>query len=490
MGFTFAAVAVLFAILATTVVISLVSFVNAGNDVVSRWEPAATVSQDLYADLLNQETGVRGYVLSGRIEFLDPYAQAIIQQTADTTRLHELLAGHAGLLADLQAFDAAVSTWHDQTAARLIALVQAGDPLVRDQVDSTADMGRFDAVRRAVTNLIDHVNSARNVAGSHRRQAATALVIALAVTALLILAGALLIWRGLHRWVLGPVDRLAGQTRDVADGDLLRVIAPYGPPEFLELGNDVETMRCRITDELESIERTRQELIRSNDDLEQFAYVASHDLSEPLRKVANFCQLLERQYADELDDKAKQYIAFAVDGAKRMQALITDLLSLSRVGRRADAFTDVDTGQALTRALANLESRIAASGGGVGHSDLPVVKGDQSLLTSLFANLVGNAIKYRGEDPPLVVVTAIGDNDTWTFTVKDNGIGIESQYAERIFAIFQRLHVRDEYEGTGIGLAMCRKIVEYHGGRIWLDTSARSGATFRFTLPKDGPLDL
>jgi light-regulated signal transduction histidine kinase (bacteriophytochrome) len=250
-------------------------------------------------------------------------------------------------------------------------------------------------------------------------------------------------------------------------------------------------MRRRIAEELARVEQTSEDLARSNADLEQFAYVASHDLSEPLRKVANFCQLLERQYGPQLDDKAKQYIAFAVDGAKRMQVLITDLLALSRVGRTTSSFQPVDTEAVLERAAANLDRQIAESGAGVGHVDLPTVPGDQSLLTALFENLIGNAIKYRREEePPLIAVTATRDPDRqlWTFTVSDNGIGIEPQYAERIFAIFQRLHLRDEYGGTGIGLALCRKIVEYHGGQIWLDTQAPGpGATFRFTLP-EGPL--
>jgi light-regulated signal transduction histidine kinase (bacteriophytochrome) len=272
----------------------------------------------------------------------------------------------------------------------------------------------------------------------------------------------------------------------VAEGDNRQVIVPSGPPEFRDLGADVDTMRRRIADELDRIAQTRDELARSNADLEQFAYVASHDLSEPLRKVANFCQLLERQYGDQLDEKAHQYVAFAVDGAKRMQALIADLLTLSRVGRTTERFVPVDTNRTLARAIATLEDKITPTGGGVGHSDLPTVMGDPSLLTSLFENLVGNAIKYRSDQPPLVVVTAVSDREAriWTFAVKDNGIGIDPAYADRIFAIFQRLHLRDEYGGTGIGLALCRKIVEFHGGRIWLDTSLTSGATFRFTIPE------
>jgi light-regulated signal transduction histidine kinase (bacteriophytochrome) len=310
--------------------------------------------------------------------------------------------------------------------------------------------------------------------------------VSLGISVLLLAGAAVIGWRALHHQVLNPVEALAVQTREVAEGDNRQMIVPSGPPEFRDLGADVDTMRRRIADELERIAQTGDELARSNADLEQFAYVASHDLSEPLRKVANFCQLLERQYGDQLDEKAHQYIAFAVDGAKRLQALIADLLMLSRVGRTTERFVPVDTNLTLARAMATIEDKITSTGGGVGHSDLPTVMGDPSLLTSLFENLVGNAIKYRSDQPPLVVVTAVSDREAhiWTFAVKDNGIGIDPAYAERIFAIFQRLHLRDEYGGTGIGLALCRRIVEFHGGRIWLDTSATSGATFRFTLPE------
>jgi light-regulated signal transduction histidine kinase (bacteriophytochrome) len=312
-------------------------------------------------------------------------------------------------------------------------------------------------------------------------------------------AAGIALWRGLHRWVLAPVDRLGTQTRHVASGELTREIVPDGPVELTGLGVDVEDMRAQIVAQLALVEAAKEEyrllgeeLERSNGDLQQFAYVASHDLSEPLRKVANFCQLLERQYAPQLDDRAKQYIDFAVDGAKRMQNLITDLLALSRVGRSTDEFAPVDIGATLDEALSTLSDRVAASGATVERlTELPTVPGDPTLLTSLLENLVGNAVKYRRDDvAPIVKVSAEHDPDAalWTFTVSDNGIGIDPQYAERIFAVFQRLHLRDQYGGTGIGLALCRKIVEFHGGHIWLDpVQSPPGATLRFTLPEGGP---
>jgi hypothetical protein len=256
-------------------------------------------------------------------------------------------------------------------------------------------------------------------------------------------------------------------------------------------------MRARIANELSRVELARvrlmersDELSRSNADLEQFAYVASHDLSEPLRKVANFCQLLERQYGPQLDDKAKQYIDYAVDGAKRMQALISDLLSFSRVGRSTETFSPVDIDAILTSALATLEDRSAAADADIVRGPMPTIDGDATLLVALFQNLIGNALKYRSADRTLrLEITAEPQGASWLFTVSDNGIGIERQYAERIFTIFQRLHLRDKYGGTGIGLALCRKIVEFHRGKIWLAETAGPGATFQFTIPEHGSPD-
>jgi signal transduction histidine kinase len=488
-GTTFAAVAALLAVMLAAVVISLVSFLRKGNEVIYRWQPAAATSQNLLGDLVNQETGVRGYMLSRRIEFLQPYHEYRTKQIADTATLRGLLRDHPDLLGDLDRFTSATADWQQQTAEPLIAAVRAGSPPATGRIDTGADKARFDRVRAAAGTLMADVNQVTHAATGYRRTAAIVLVVALGITGAVIVATAATFWRGLQFWVLHPVNQLAYETREVAEGDPRRAIAPFGPPEFVDLGADVESMRRRIVDQLARAERAGEELRRSNADLEQFAYVASHDLSEPLRKVSNFCQMLERQYGDQLDDKARQYIGYAVDGAKRMQSLIHDLLTLSRVGRDRDRFTAVDTGAALAHALSNLDAEIARSGAGIGHSDLPTVWGDEPLLVSLFENLVGNAIKYRAEEAPLVVVTAVADRSTatWSFAVKDNGIGIDAQYAERVFAIFQRLHLREQYAGTGIGLAMCRRIVEFHGGRIWLDTSEPSGATFRFTLREGRP---
>ncbi|HEX6525549.1 MAG TPA: ATP-binding protein [Streptosporangiaceae bacterium] len=224
------------------------------------------------------------------------------------------------------------------------------------------------------------------------------------------------------------------------------------------------------------------DLQRSNAELEQFAYLASHDLQEPLRKVASFCQLLQRRYAGKLDARADQYIEFAVDGAKRMQALINDLLAFSRVGQTPLQPALVSSDTALAQARANLVEEIEKSGATIEAGHLPLVLAELPLLTAVFQNLLSNAVKFSGPSPPRIVVAARRDGRQWLFSVTDYGIGIEPQYADRIFLLFQRLNERSAYPGTGVGLALCRKIIEYFGGRIWLDPDGE-GTRFCFTLP-------
>jgi len=225
-----------------------------------------------------------------------------------------------------------------------------------------------------------------------------------------------------------------------------------------------------------------EKLQRSNTELEQFAYVASHDLQEPLRMVGSYTQLLSRRYKGKLDQDADEFIAFAVDGVTRMQRLINDLLRYSRVGTKGREPEPTDSGTVLERALANLKVTIEDNKATVTHDPLPVVMADDRQLEQLFQNLVGNAVKFHGSEPPLVHIRAERSNGGWMFAVKDNGIGIEPQYFDRVFQVFQRLHTRAEYAGTGIGLAVCKKIVERHGGRIWVESEPGKGTSFLFTL--------
>jgi PAS domain S-box-containing protein len=237
-------------------------------------------------------------------------------------------------------------------------------------------------------------------------------------------------------------------------------------------------------DALARLQAATTELARSNKELEQFAYVASHDLQEPLRMVSSYTQLLAQRYEGQLDEKAKKYIAYAVDGSVRMQRLINDLLTYSRISTRGQSPQPVDAHAVLGEALRNLYAAIEESGGIVTNDDLPTVRVDASQLLQVFQNLIANAVKFRGETPPHIHISAQEQGGEWLFSVRDNGIGIDPQFADRLFVIFRRLHTREEYPGTGIGLAVCKRIVERHGGRIWFESEPGKGATFFFTIAK------
>ena len=232
----------------------------------------------------------------------------------------------------------------------------------------------------------------------------------------------------------------------------------------------------------ELIQRTK-ELSRSNQELEQFAYVASHDLQEPLRMVASYTQLIAQRYQGKLDADADEFIGYAVDGATRMQAIINDLLVLSRVGTCNTAFARVDSKAALDKALANLRLVIGETGAQIVCAPLPALNADGSQLTQLLQNLIGNALKFRGAYSPRIEIGAEQQDGEWVFHVRDNGIGIAPEYFERIFLMFQRLHNKREYPGTGIGLTICKKIVERHSGRIWIESEPGKGTTFYFSIP-------
>ncbi|HVZ93740.1 MAG TPA: response regulator [Phycisphaerales bacterium] len=233
----------------------------------------------------------------------------------------------------------------------------------------------------------------------------------------------------------------------------------------------------------EELARSADALRRSNEDLQQFAYVASHDLQEPLRMVSSYVQLLERRYKDKLGGEALEFMEFILDGTRRMKTLINDLLSYSRIETRGQGGTPVNLEECLRDALRNVQASINESGAQVTHDPLPTLSADRGQMVQLFQNLVGNAIKYRGTETPKVHIAARQENGEHLFSVQDNGIGIEKQYWERVFIIFQRLHNRTEYPGTGIGLAICKKIVDRHGGRIWVDSEIGRGSTFHFVLP-------
>jgi signal transduction histidine kinase len=276
------------------------------------------------------------------------------------------------------------------------------------------------------------------------------------------------------------------------DGRIIEIrIYPMGDGRYVSTHDDITERRraqqelTRHRDHLEELVKERTiELARSNADLEQFAYVASHDLQEPLRMVGSYTQLLAQRYQDQLDNDAREFIGYAVEGAKWMQVLINDLLAYSRVGTKAQPFKPTDVNVLLATARKNLQIAIGESGAQITHDPLPTLMGDATQLTQLLQNLLGNAIKFRGERAPQIHVGAEAQDGCWRLSVRDNGIGIARQHFERIFTLFQRLHSRSAYPGTGIGLAVCKKIVERHGGQMWVESEPGSGATFYFTIPR------
>lgn len=251
------------------------------------------------------------------------------------------------------------------------------------------------------------------------------------------------------------------------------------------LQRQLAAQNLQLLQEIAAREQIQAALKRSNAELEQLAYVASHDMQEPLRMIASYLQLVAQRYQDKLDADGREFIGYAVDGAKRMQALINDLLTYSRVGTKSRPFEAVDVGQLVDAAVMSLRVAIDECDAQIGHDTLPTVSGDATQLAQLFQNLLANAIKFRGQAPPQVHIGCEALDADWCFTVRDNGIGIAPEYFNRIFVLFQRLHSQREYPGTGIGLALCKKIVERHGGRIWVESSPGQGSVFKFTLARE-----
>jgi signal transduction histidine kinase len=452
--------------------------------------PARRAALSLETALVNEETGIRGYVITADKVSLKPYEQGQSEAVgAYRVLVKQEHAVGPQLAVELAAVRERGVAWQHE----FVAPALANPRLAARQAIGTGLEGKrqFDALRVSLDDLREVLERRDTQARNALQSAADELELLLIVAGLLILGGVLAAGFVLRRTITLPLASLGAEARRVAGGEFstpLEIAA--GPREVTEVGAEIDAMRERIATELASVEAAHRqlesqavELTRSNAELEQFAYVASHDLQEPLRKIASFCQALKTRYGGELDARADQYIDFAVDGAKRMQVLINDLLAFSRVGRSGREPAPVALGAALAAAESALAEQIVGAGARVQAGELPTVDGDRAQLVSLFQNLISNALKFRGADPPRIAIAASRGADAWEITCADNGIGIDPEYFDRIFMIFQRLHSREAYEGTGIGLALARKIVEFHDGKIWLDTDYTGGACFRFTLP-------
>jgi signal transduction histidine kinase len=461
-------------------------------------QPARLAASQLQSALRDQETGTRGYLISADRQFLAPYYDGQRVEHAAAEDMRRSVGRRADLMADLDAIERAAGVWRTNYVEPLIASVTPNAPTVINSAAAARGKVEFDRLRELFDTQNTHLSQAWENAAVELKQTQDWRNRVLVAILVLFVATAALLGVLIRYAVTLPLAALAAACRRITEGNFEEVIVPPRRPKDIRgIAIDVENMRQRIVDELDVTRSARKlldeqavELRRSNTELEQFAYVASHDLQEPLRKIASFCQLLEKRYGDKLDEHGIEYIGYAVDGAKRMQVLINDLLSFSRVGRLGAIHTEVDLDSTLDDALENLATALEESTAEIVRpkQPLPRVLGDPTLLTMLWQNLIGNAVKFRHIDrAPRIVIDCregTGERDRqWLLSVSDNGIGITEEFADKVFVIFQRLHGREQYAGTGVGLALCKKIVEQHGGTIRIDTSYTDGTRFEFTLP-------
>lgn len=412
----------------------------------------------VFANVLDIESGVRGYLLTGDDSYLEPYTVAVVQVGKNLKKLRELTADNPVQQKSLDLLQPLIAA-RSQRAEFLIGFRS------REGLESTVEESRLGVGKQMVDQIRDRLNTMKGeedhlleirTAETDRSSQNTRIIIA----ALGALAIGFLCAAG---FVVGQEM----EQRRRAEEQVLRLNA------------DLER---RVADRTSELNERAKDLARSNSELQQFAYVASHDLQEPLRMVASFTQLLAKRYKDKLDDDAHDFINFAVDGATRMQTLISDLLNYSRVGTQGKSLVPTDSDALFKRVLESLQISIGESEAEIVSDSLPMVMADPQQLGQLFQNLLTNAIKFHGEEPPRVRISTERAGNDWKFSFCDNGIGISQEHSDRIFIIFQRLHTKTEYPGTGIGLAICKKIVERHGGRIWIEPSPGGGTTFCFTI--------
>jgi signal transduction histidine kinase len=463
-----AGLATAFAILLLVAALSYTSFVRNIED--RRWVAHTHLVLEkldsLQIQLIDAETGQRGYIISGEASYLEPYNNGLGQIHQSFKELRDLTADNAAQqrsldhlepliaskLAELQ--DRIDTRRKEGLAAAVAAVGEGSGKQLMDQIRVLVA-----AMKREEDRLLLQRSSELETSSLGTR---VIIVIGEALGFLFLAAAGFVIQQEMRR----------------------RASAEQ---EVRALNKDLER---RVAERTAELAERAQDLERSNMELQQFAYVASHDLQEPLRTIASFTQLLAKRYHDKLDDKAREFINFAVDGSKRMQTLINDLLAYSRVGTQGKPFAPTRCDAVLDRILKNLKTGIESSGAVITHDPLPIVMGDEVQLAQLFQNLLTNAMKFRGANVPRIHISAAPDGAKWKIMVRDNGIGISPEHHDRIFVIFQRLHTKTQFPGTGIGLAISKKVAERHGGRIWIEPSPGGGSTFCFTIADGATKDV
>jgi signal transduction histidine kinase len=411
------------------------------------------------ANTVDVETGQRGYILTGEESYLVPYNDGLKRVQENLKQLRELTAENStqqramDLLKPLVA--ARLVTANERVAIRREKGLEAGIEALRNGPGER----QMDEIRMQIGEMRleeDRLLKLRSEEADASSRTARPVIVLGEVLAVVFLCSA---------------AAIVGQEM---------MYRKWAEEEVHKINADLER---RVAERTAELDERAKELARSNAELQQFAYVASHDLQEPLRMVASFTQLLAKRYKGKLDDDAQEFINYAVDGATRMQTLISDLLTYARIGTQGKPLVPTDCEALFNRVLESLKFAIEESGTAISRDPLPVVMADPQRLGQLFQNLLTNAIKFRGAEPPHVKISVERNGSDWKISVRDNGIGIPQEHADRIFVIFQRLHTKTEYPGTGIGLSICKKIVERHGGRIWVEPSPGGGSTFLFTIP-------
>jgi signal transduction histidine kinase len=445
--------------------------------------PELQLIDDLRVQILNEQIALTRFegsadtVPRGREDLLQPYFRAHDQIFGDLAALAQFEndASIAALTPMITLLGSQIQRVEAEST-REIATIRAGQTL---GAETAAEIIRVDAVRASAATIDDAIGLDIRVSAADAQKSASDSTRLVIVASLIGIGVALAVAIAVTLGISAPLRRLRASADRIAAGEMVE-------PGLTHRRDEIGSLSRAMTTMVRSLNQQAAELKRSNADLEQFAYVASHDLQEPLRMVSGFTGLLKRRYGGKLDADADEYIEFAVSGANRMQSLINDLLSYSRVGREEVAAKAVDTQVALDQALANLQTAIEDRSAMVSCGQLPTVWANHGMLVRLFQNLISNALKFCKAERPIVRIQAEARGGDWVFSVADNGIGIEPQYKDRIFLIFQRLHKQSEYPGTGIGLAVCKRIVERNGGRIWLESEPGKGTTFFFTLPATG----